>query len=365
MKKLLYCLVWTVALLASAQALHAQKIQVVDSDGMPIAYVCVTNENGVLVGNTDVEGILADAKGTPVLYLSHIAFQDKAVNLGDIVDGRIVMEEIDFSLPDVEVKPKELAYTQTYYRLIYFDEEGPIYFRGGVIDNTYEFANKKVNSKKRSLAKGKSGLIRFLISTIVGRYIDDMGKVEEKSLYNKVIEREKAGKLIISDEKDGRRTVSDSICVLGYIDTDMNRLERTTSFNGWLYQDHIKEAEARAKGKKLKEKDKVANDEESFFEVYRIDEEGRSRIDDFVMRQLYVSGAHSRSEGNYVILMQAYTTKRDYIDKKEFKQTRNENKVEMNILEFKQFEQANGIPPMAPNIQTQVDKLFEKELNKK
>jgi hypothetical protein len=41
---------------------------------------------------------------------------------------------------------------------------------------------------------------------------------------------------------------------------------------------------------------------------------------------------------------------------------RKENKVEMNIQELRQFEKNNKIPPLAPNIQEKIDKLFEKEL---
>ena len=36
----------------------------------------------------------------------------------------------------------------------------------------------------------------------------------------------------------------------------------------------------------------------------------------------------------------------------------------MDIRELKQFEQVHNIPVLAPNVQSQIDKLFEKELNK-
>ncbi len=351
------------ALVLCCQVVMGQRLQVVDTDGLPIPYVCVTNARGALVGTTDEEGWLESTRGEKQLYFSHIAFEATNVLADTVTNARVVMKDVDFGLGEVTVKPKELAYIQTYYRLIYLDDEGPIYFRGGVIDNTYEFAKKKSSCKKRTLSRGENGLIRFLISSIVGRYIDRLGQVKEESTYKKVLAAAQSGQLTIEGDSLGRQTISDSICILGYIDTDMEAGLRTTSFNMWAHNEHKQEAKLRAKGKEKKKK-KDRHREESYYEVYRIDEQGRSRVDDFVMRQMNVSADHSRSDGRYVILLQAYTTARDYIDKKEFKQTRKENEVEMDIKELRQFEEAHNIPPLPANVKAAVDKLFEKDLNK-
>ncbi len=82
------------------------------------------------------------------------------------------------------------------------------------------------------------------------------------------------------------------------------------------------------------------------------------------MRQMHVSADQTGSDGRYVILLQAYTTARNYIDKKELKQTRKENEVEMDIRELRQFEESHNIPELPPNVKAAVDKLFEKELGK-
>ncbi len=355
---------------------QAQRLQVVDSEGEPVAFVCATTQAGVLIGTTDINGWLSDTKGNRTVYLSHTAFEPLAVDMSTVVNDRVVLKDVTYDLPDVEVKPKELAYVQTYYRLIYFDDEGPLYFRGGVIDNTYEFATKKTSSKTRSLSKGENGLLRFLISTIAGRYIDKLGQVSENSRHKQLLAMEKEGKITITGDSATRQIVADSISTLGYIDTDANAGVRTTSFNIWAYYDHEKKAkeeakEARdlAKGKKIKKKDnKQAEDkerEETFYEVYRIDEDGRSRVDDFVMRQFQVGSKKRSGDGRFMIFMQAYATDRNYVDKKEYKQLRKENKVDMSIEELRRFEQSHKIPPLPENIQAQIDKLFEKELSKK
>ncbi len=353
-----------VALLASFAGVQAQQLKVVDSDGQPIPYVCVTNERGVLVGTTDENGLVVNSKNEKNLSLSHVAFKAKNVNPDTLANGVIVLDDVDFMLDEVTVKPKELLYVQTYFRLIYFDDEGPLYYRGGVVDNTYDIAKKKVSSKKRTVAKGANGLLRFLISTLSGGYIDEMGSIEEKSMYDRILARVERDILFLSDEEMGRRTISDTICTLGYVETDTTARLRTTYFNRWAYRDHIKAAELRAKGKENKIKERREGRVESFCEVFNIDESGNSGVCDFVMRQMLVGDKHSRSDGEYVIMMQTYTTERNYIDKKEFKQVRKENEVEMKIQELRNFEKAHNIPPLPDNVQAAVDELFKKELSK-
>ena len=82
MKKLYFLLLFVLLAIVA----HAQRIQVVDTDGMPIGAVCVTNEKGALVGTTDQDGWLDDAKGVKHLYLSHVAFKAMQVDVDTITD---------------------------------------------------------------------------------------------------------------------------------------------------------------------------------------------------------------------------------------------------------------------------------------
>ena len=161
--------------------------------------------------------------------------------------------------------------------------------------------------------------------------------------------------------------MSDTVSVLGYIDDDLQAGQRTTNFDRWAYADHKEATKAAAKaaksGKQPKEKKKeYSNDFQSYYEVYNINENGQSRIDDLVMKQILVSGHFDRTDQDYIILLETYTIGRDYIDKKEFKQTRKDNRVEMDINELRQLEKNHHIPPLAPNLKAAVDELFKKEL---
>ena len=351
-------------LLVVATAAHAQRIQVVDTDGLPIAAVCVTNEKGALVGTTDSEGWLEDAKGQKHLYFSHVAFKDKDVRIDTIPSLSVVLQDENFEMPELVVKPKELLYVQTYYRLIYVCDEGPIYFRAGTVDNTYEIAKKKISTKTRSVSKGSSGFIRFILSTLVGRYIDEWGSLDTLSTYNRVMKWVDKGGLFLTEDASGRRMISDTISVLGYISEDLQEGQRTTHYDKWTHRDHIEAtqeaAKAAKKGKQPKEKDdNELNGNQSYYDVYNINKEGQSRIDDLVMKQALISGHFKRTNQDYVILFEAYTIKRDYIDKKEFKQTRKENQVDMDINELRRLEQVNHIPPLSPNLKAAVDVLFK------
>ena len=350
-----------------ATAIHAQRIHVVDTDGLPIAAVCVTNEKGALVGSTDNDGWLQDTKGVKHLYFSHVAFKATDVNIDTIPSLCVVLQDQDFVLSELEVKPKELLYVQTYFRCVYVCDEGPIYFRAGVVDNTYELAKQKISAKTRSVSRGMNGLMRFLLSTLVGHYIDKWARIDTLTYHKRILKDVDKGSLFITEEPSGRLLVSDTISVLGYIDDDMQAGQRTTSFDKWTYSDHKEATKAAAKaaktGKKPKEKKEEFSANHGYYEVYNINENGKSRVDDLVMKQILVSGHFDRLDQDYVILLESYTLERDYIDKKEFKQTRKENQVEMDINELRRLEKNYHIPPLSPNLKAAVDELFKKELN--
>ncbi|MBR6432656.1 MAG: hypothetical protein IKS64_07395, partial [Muribaculaceae bacterium] len=160
-------------MLVSVVSMKAQRFQVIDADGDPVPYVAVTTEQGKLVGTTDIDGFFENTTKNTVLCLSQVAYKPLTVNLAEVVDGVITMEDADYALPDVVVKPKELLYMQTYYRVTYLDEEGPLYYRAGIIDNTYEFAKDKVDIKEKSISSANSGLLKFALNSLAGHLIKD------------------------------------------------------------------------------------------------------------------------------------------------------------------------------------------------
>ena len=91
MKKIL--LTVAVAIMTAMNAL-AQKIEVVDTDGNGIPLVSVMTEDGVFIGKTDLNGVLADVKGAQKLGLSHVAYKPQMVTVASLAEGqRITMED--------------------------------------------------------------------------------------------------------------------------------------------------------------------------------------------------------------------------------------------------------------------------------
>lgn len=353
-------------LMACAVSGYAQSIRVIDADGEPVPYAAVTTEQGKLLGTTDINGVFENTSENTVLCLSQLAYKPRTVNLAEVVDGVVTMEDAGFVLPDLVVKPKELLYVQTYYRVTYIDEDGPIYYRAGIIDNTYEFANQKINAKEKSISAAESGFLKFLVNSIAGGAIKSRCGLPKRTIYQLASSNEgKWANVSVTTDSTGRKVISDRQSVLGYIDEDKDDRTRTTSFDNWLFNKHIEIANEKKEEKKEKKQAELEKEEQererSFLEVYRMDENGNSSIGDFMMQQSLVRGVFKRTQKRYILVIESYATESAYIDKKEFKQTRKDNDVEKNYDELLRYEREHNIPALAPHLKEQVDKLFVKK----
>lgn len=79
----------------------SQKLTVVDGDGSGIHLVTVLDEEGNMIGSTDLSGTILDVKGARTVVLSHVAFKPKTVDVGSVKDGKVVLEDADFSLAEI------------------------------------------------------------------------------------------------------------------------------------------------------------------------------------------------------------------------------------------------------------------------
>lgn len=356
----------SVTLFLSVISMYAQRIQVVDNDNIPIPFVAVTTAEGKLIASTDIDGWFDNTGGHAVLHLSQVAYKPMTIAVADIKDSRIVLEDAAYDLPEVMVKPKDLLYCQTYFRLIYIDDDGPVYYRSGVIDNTYNFAKKEVKSKMGHISKAEYGLIRFVVDRLAGKF-DHFSRLPEVSYYKKLLRMRDEGMITITDVGDGRKVIADSVSNLGYIEWNPQERIRTVSFDIFRYNKHQKEAKKHSKAEKkgkTYEMDTTVAVNGTIYQVYRTDSVGNSRVDDFVMSQYTQEGVHRHQGTNYIIQIQSFASDYAYVDKKEYNQLRKDNKVEMNFESLNQFEKNKNIPPLAPNYKKQIDKLFVKKEDK-
>ena len=141
---------------------QAQKIEVVDTDGHGIPLVSVLTEDGNLIGTTDLNGVLADVKGAPKVAVSHVAYKPQLVTVANLPSHplgplgtlatsgtqegegqgwgpirRITMENIDYDLDEIVVKPKPYIYVEVFYRVYVYRGDSLCYFLSGIMPNAY------------------------------------------------------------------------------------------------------------------------------------------------------------------------------------------------------------------------------------
>lgn len=141
MKKFLFM----VAACLVAMSAEAQKIEVVDSDGNGIHLVTVLTEDGNMIGTTSLEGVIADVKGAKKVVLTHVAFKSKTVDVSSLQDGKVTMEDLDYNLAEIVVKPKPLIYVETFYRVYAFANDTLRYYLAGIMPNSYNIEKMKLD----------------------------------------------------------------------------------------------------------------------------------------------------------------------------------------------------------------------------
>jgi hypothetical protein len=119
---------------------------------------------------------------------------------------------------------------------------------------------------------------------------------------------------------------------------------------------------AKKKAKKEKREAKKKNKQNSLFFVYRIDEDGKSRPEDYVMMENIDSYDEVQQDGSLehsVIGMQTFATDRAYVDKDELKQIKKKNKMKLTYQNIRQFERGHNIPALPSGLQQKLNELWK------
>ena len=87
MKKIL--LILAVCALA-AISVRAQKIQVVDDEGLGVPLASILTEDGVMIGTTNLDGYF-DMAGAQKVVVTHVAYKPLTISAATIQNGRVVM----------------------------------------------------------------------------------------------------------------------------------------------------------------------------------------------------------------------------------------------------------------------------------
>ena len=354
MKK--YVVFLTTLLLITLSA-KAQKITVVDTDGNGIHLVTVLAEDGTMIGVTDLNGTLLDVKGAKKVVLTHIAYKSKLVDVASLQNGQVTMEDLDYNLAEIVVKPKPLIYVETYYRVYAFSNDSLRYYLAGIMPNSYDLEKKKIKAGSYMESFGEFSISKgaaFAWGARAQRF--DAGRIHKSA----AIDILKGGKsrdyyfVTLSDEGKGRKRVSNPEGTVGFIETEGNEVHMALNAGKMQMYRNKKLGEDLV----LKGREKTEYDYE-FNEVFNIDEEGNATIADMVM-----SSDHwewNGSKGRMKFIIETYATDHSYIDAKDFKAKKKELRkkyvAKMKLDDLEAYATSHGIPALTPSLRRAIEKL--------
>lgn len=357
MKKILYLVI---GLMAAVSA-EAQKIEVVDSDGNGIHLACVLTEDGDMIGTTDLNGIVADVRGVKRIVLTHVAFKSKLVDVASLQNGRVTMEDLDYSLTEIVVKPKPLIYVETFYRVYAFLDDSLRYYLAGIMPNAYNKEKKKVKSGSYTECYGEYALSNGIAITWGARAQEfKAGKIHKSGAID-ILNGGKARDyyfVTLKDEGKGRKRVSNPEGTVGFIEMEKN--EVNMSLNAGKMQ--MYRNKALGQNRILKAREERHYDYE-FNETFNLDEDGNSTVADLVM-----SSDHwewNSGKGHMKFIIETYATEHAYIDEKEFKAKRsklkNTYKSTMKLDDLEAYATSHNIPALVPSLRKAIENRLKRK----
>ena len=370
MKKIL--LMVAVAMMTAISA-QAQKIQVVDDDGNAIPLVSVMTEGGVLIGTTDFNGVLADVKGAAKVAVTHVAYKPQLVTVANLpshqVEGqglgsvrRITMEDIDYGVNEVVVKPKPYLYVEYYYRAFSYIGDSLRVYTAGILPVAHEIqdkyngktqgywafggaANKALTWNTQSMEDNVQGWAEVAVWP-AERWLPNHKK------YQTSIEPKDENHFVIKNPEEvvGHIVYSDG---LSYTTLDVDRMR--------IYGERTNGKEKMAKI--MENKDYTYR----YTEVFRLDEDGQVQPENFVMGQAHIE--YDKKEGRKINVSYLYAVDKGYMDKAEAKARGKEiskgRSGDMSLDELAAYERAHNIPALSPEQQKAIKSLTKQTGKKK
>ena len=325
---------------------QSQTIQVVDENGHGIGLASVTDGNGVLIGLTDINGVLADVKGNRTVAITHVAYKPKTVTVASLPDGRVTMEVNNFGLNELVVTPKPLLYTELYYRFYAYVDDSLRTFVAGIVPYTWNFQKKKQTAK-------------FSAYTCAVFNLKDVSwwKVRSESMVEGALRSNPAEKLI-SDGTWKKKLFIEQVplgenrwVIVNPVDT-VGTLVRanglsTFTVDGAKVQMYVNEQLGQTKMLKRRQDKNYAYE---YVEVFRINDDGEVGREDYVMSLNHWE--HDGSKGRETYIVEAWVTDRGYMTDEQFKQKRKDldamntkqawNHMPIEVLEA--YERQHNIP---------------------
>ena len=350
-----------VAMMTAVSA-QAQRIEVVDAEGNGIPLVSVTTEGGVFVGKTDLNGVLDDVKGAQKVGLSHVAYKPQLITVASLAGGRITMEDLDYGLAEIVVKPKPYIIVEYYVRGFRYIGDSLRAYGAGIIPVAYDtkkgykpktrnvnsmgvYANKatgwhlaEISNKTKEMCKHNKGSMTD--KWVMTKRVQDMyGLSVTKDGANRWLVKNPKGKIGQIVHNGGR----------SYATLDAGRMQR--------YQD---EKQGNQKLMKMREEKDYAYE---YATIYRLPGDDDGDTPD--LARLVMSMHHwdqNSDKGRQRDIYYSYVVTHYYADEAEFKTRCKELNQghpysNMTLEELQAYERQHNIPALSASQLTAIQTL--------
>ena len=356
MKKIL--MLAAVAMMTAVSAM-AQRIEVVDADGNGIPLVSVMTEDGVYIGKTDLNGVLADVKGARKVGLSHVAYKPQMVAVADLpsfggTEGgrRVTMEDADFGLDEIVVKPKPFIIVEYYYRGFRYIGDSLRAYGAGIMPVAYEIS-KKYKPKTRYMSSTGTFANKATIwhSAEIGNKTKAIAKHVVRPMTEKWMMRDTVQQmygLTVTKDGDNRWRVDNPKGKVGQVVHDGGRTY-TTLDAGRMQRYQDEKQGNKSLMKKRQEKDYAYE----YTDIYRLPGEDEDDIPDLARLVMVTHHWELNSDkGRHRDIYYAYVVTHYYADEAEFKarckELNKDRASDMTLEELQAYEREHNIPALDP-----------------
>ena len=346
-----------IAMMALISA-DAQRVQIVDNKGRGIPLVSVLTEDGNLIGTTDLDGMVADMKGASRIAVTHVAYKPQLVTLSSLPSAssaiRITMEDQDYNLDEIVIKPKQYIYIETNYRACVYRNDSLVYFKCGIMPNAHApKTNKTEHGSSYQAYAEYAPTMGFAINW--GSRHDVTAHPGCVRIPKEPIEDLMKNKYMVKvTQKDpNHRVYSNPEGPIGNLICKGNQARMT--LDGSKMQMYANKVNGQTK---MLERRQEQEYEYQYTMVYKKDETENYGTSNFVMNS-DVWGYNDK-KSHVTIVVETYATEHGYMDKNEFKAKKNEIKTEYKgstLDTIDTYASMHNIPALSPTLRQAIMKL--------
>lgn len=349
----LFSLLLVVLGIMTTTDVSAQRIQVIDTDGLAIPLASIMTEDGIMIGTTSLDGMF-DMKGADKVVVTHVAYKPLEVTAALVKNGRVTMEEQNYGLAEITVKPKQFLYVEVYYRVYVYRNDSLCYFLSGIMPNAFDQQKKKREHGsyyhsycEYSYKKGAAITWNVRAQAFHAGQIYAKEQVDDEKL-------KKAYFLTVTDKGPNHKVYSNPQGVVGNLIRSDGQSRLT--IDGGKAQMYANEAKGETR---QLEKRKELGYQYQYSLIYADNEEKRYDPSNFVMESDHWEYTDKKSHVKFVI--ENYAVDHSYMNKDEWKARKNElresYKSMVSLDKLETYERKHNIPSLSSTVRQAILKL--------